>query len=377
MSIITRSVVVLAACLVGMVGLSARPATLSVTSGNGEYRVVDYGATCNGVADDTLAIQAALVAAFPGGTVVLPDRRCVISQPLEFRDPSGAQSTAFISMRGTNPITSQLAWRGPTNVAAIKLIRNKYFTLERFGLLNMAVGRGTSIGILLGGYGTAGGTETLEGDIRMVVVQGFGVNIQAGDSGSAASEIRYDHVTLTGANICWQNENANTLNHVFTMLSTGDCGVGVKQNVGNLAVRGGSTYSNGMDFQVWGTTTDIEGMRAELPVGGVFVRAEIAGAVRVAGNITKGDAGLSTRSVSIWIARSMTISDNWFGAPVVLDMYVGGGALALTNNRVRGTATAPVIYTRQVGGAGYRFVANWDWVTGLSYPDASGFRDDH
>lgn len=335
------------------------------------YAVTDYGALCNGQSDDTAGIQAAINAAFPGGTVVLPATRCVISQTLVFGDTTSAQRTSFISLEGSNPESSQLAWKGPSSGAAIRLVRNKYFTFQRMGLLNMTGARGTLAGIELGGYGTAGGTETLQGDFRHVTVSGFNVNIQAGANGAASSEIRYDHVKLSSANICWQNENFNTLNHVFTMLGLSSCGVGVRQWVGNISVRGGATDHNGIDFLLDGDQAIIEGMRSELDSGGTFVNVHILnGAFRMAGNIVTGNRGIA---LDANVMRYATIEDNVLWSPIIVRDYVLPGALVLENNHVWSDGDTPVSYMRY-GGGRFRFYGNANARTWQAFPDVTGAR---
>ena len=338
----------------------------------GQFAVTDYGAVCNGTTDDTLAIQATIAAAFPGGTVVLPATRCTISQTLVFGDPTSAQRTSFISLEGSNPITSQLAWKGPTSGVAIRLVRNKYFTFQRFGLLNMAGTRGSLTGIELGGYGNAGGTETLQGDIRQVNVQGFNINVQAGANGAASSEIRYDHLELSNANICWQNDNFNTLNHVFTMLTMGSCGIGVRQWVGNISVRGGATDHNGIDFMLDGDVAQIEGVRAELDPGAIFVKVHILNsALRLSHNIVTGAMG---EALHIYVARFATVVDNLFRSPIRVEQYVWPGMFLLENNMLWAPAMDSPVDWPARNFSRYRFAGNANLSNWQQFPDAAGVR---
>lgn len=209
----------------------SRPAT--------ELRLLDYGAACDGHTDDHDAIQAAFDAAdaMGGGTVVWPARTCSTAQTVVLG--GHADHDSFVGIRGAGSGVSRLVWTGGADGTALELSHDKYFTIQGLGVQNSA-GRGTTTGIRLTGPLTVG-TQTLGGVFEQVSVIGFHVGIQAGQRvGRATSEILYTSLTLASNDIGWQNDDWNTLNHVFLMLQLGQNGIGVNARSGNFYVDGGS-----------------------------------------------------------------------------------------------------------------------------------------
>lgn len=315
------------------------------------FYVVDFGAVCNGQTDDTVAIRAAIHAAQPGGTIMLPARACNISDTLTLGDDSGQQATTFLSIKGSNPITSKLNWVGASGGTALALVRNKYFVLENFGILSFS-SRGSSTGIAFSGYGT-GGTETLSGTLRNVMVQGFHIDVAAGGGGVATSEMLYQSVSFLDADVCWLSNDLNTLNHIFTLLQLGNCGVGLQQQVGNVAVYGGSTYGDGVDFSLAGDNATIQDVRAELNAGSTFIFVNNLKSFRASGNMTTGDSGSTTLSLDLRVAERATVESNLFLSRIRLLSYVNPGDLLLVNNSVNGDTTRPVFIDPQWGGESY------------------------
>lgn len=97
------------------------------------YDVRSFGATCDGVADDTTAIQAAITAAGTGGIVYIPAGTCNISTTLTVGDGSVAgQSTVnSISLigngigaldgQGTVAWGTRLVWTGAANGTMLEI----------------------------------------------------------------------------------------------------------------------------------------------------------------------------------------------------------------------------------------------------------------
>jgi hypothetical protein len=213
-------------------GQGSRPA-------GGDFRLLDYGAVCDGHTNDHDAIQAAANAADAagGGTIVWPARTCATAQTVVLGGHADHQS--FIGIRGAGSAVSRLAWTGGPTGTALELSHNKYFSIRGLGVFN-GPDRGTTTGILLTGPLTVG-TQTLGGIFEQVAVSGFHVGIQAGQRvGRAASEILYTSLTLASNDIGWQNDDWNTLNHVFQMLQLGQNGIGLNARSGNFYVDGGS-----------------------------------------------------------------------------------------------------------------------------------------
>lgn len=76
----------------------------------------DFGAKCDGVTDDTVAIQAAVAAAHTGVRIVQPSGVCLTSQPLSFTKPVywHAEAGARIKLTGGNhDYVVQIDLRGP------------------------------------------------------------------------------------------------------------------------------------------------------------------------------------------------------------------------------------------------------------------------
>lgn len=107
-------------------GLSAGAATAAqtaITSGSdapGVVFAVDYGMVCDGVADDTTALQDAINAAISaneGGEVILPPGTCNLSDTIEIYSVRG------LRLRGTGGLTT-LYWErtAPNNVPMLDLL---------------------------------------------------------------------------------------------------------------------------------------------------------------------------------------------------------------------------------------------------------------
>jgi hypothetical protein len=236
----------------GAGALAAAQQAAAPRPGAADVFLVDFGAVCDGRTNDHDAIQAAFKAAdaLGGGTVVWPARDCATASTVV----AGGQPdhASFVSIRGAGSEVSRLVWTGGPSGTALELSYDKYFTVRGFGVSN-AGDRGTTTGILLTGPLTVG-TQTLAGIFEQVLVSGFHVGIQAGQRvGRATSEILYTSITLASNDVGWQNDDWNTLNHVFHMLQLGQNGIGINARSGNFYVDGGSGSNAGTaEFRISG-----------------------------------------------------------------------------------------------------------------------------
>jgi hypothetical protein len=233
-----------------------------------EVNITDKGAKCDGATDDSGAIQSAINAVAAGGLVVIPAHTCAFATTLVFGDATdGLQTTTYIGLRGAGPVASRLLWTGSTSSPAVKMVRNKYFYVADVQIANNGV-RGTSIGLLEGGYGGVG-TETVGGLFEHVLITGFHVDLQAGDSSNsaAASDNEYHYIELDNADTGYLQAVGNDFNHLFFDLNLGSNATGVEIGNGNFLVVGGSTFGN--------TTVDYN-LHSNNPVTVRGIRGEVA-----------------------------------------------------------------------------------------------------
>src|SRR5262245_37172511 len=91
-----------------------------------------YSAVCNGINDDSTALQTAINAALAagGGDVLLPVTPCRFYTPLTVGPaPKGY---AYVNFVGQSPDTSRLQYCGPNTETAITLSRVGYFQWRMF-----------------------------------------------------------------------------------------------------------------------------------------------------------------------------------------------------------------------------------------------------
>lgn len=77
----------------------------------------DFGAKCDGVTDDTVAIQAAVAAAHTGVRIVQPAGVCLTSQPLSFTSPAfwyGDDGARIKLISGSHDYVMEIDLRGPS-----------------------------------------------------------------------------------------------------------------------------------------------------------------------------------------------------------------------------------------------------------------------
>jgi hypothetical protein len=233
----------------------------------------------DGVADDTLAIQAAIDAVdnAGGGTVRLPRGSYKITATLIINRSSTFKT---INLMGEGMLATRILWLGPTSGAAIRVNGLKRYIFEGWSLENR-VAKGTTTGVLVqrdSGTGTQSGSTSW----RNISVSSFATGIQIGNSAitQAGSEFLFDNLLLLRNDIGCLIQDGNSLNFAFTMLEMGGNGTGLQVlSGGNVSVYGGSaSYDTVADF--------------DLRPGGVFTiigfRSEHANRFLIGGNTSAG-----------------------------------------------------------------------------------------
>jgi len=233
----------------------------------------------DGVADDTLAIQAAIDAVdnAGGGTVRLPKGNYKITATLVVNRSSTFKT---INVMGDGMLATRILWFGPPSGAAIRVNGVKQYIFEGWSLENR-VAKGTTTGLLVqrdSGTGTQSGSSSW----RNISVSSFATGIQIGNNAitQAASEFLFDNLLLRRNDIGCLIEDSNSLNFAFTMLEMEANGTGLQVlNGGNVSVYGGSASHDGIaDF--------------DLRPGGVFTiigfRSEHANRFLIGGNTSAG-----------------------------------------------------------------------------------------
>ncbi len=227
---------------------------------------LDFGATGDGVTDDTAALQAAVDAAESSGRrLYIPKGTYSLTSTLNISTGGAAGSEKYVSIYGDGPTLTKLRWDGATTGNAVNVTYNKFFHLKQFGVYN-GVAKGTTIGVLLGGPLTTG-TQTLAGIFEHILIDSFNIGMLAGAyTGHAASEILYVHCYFQSNDTGWKNADLNTLDHQFIMLLIGANGTGLDVNSGNCSVQGGSASGSSVaDFALSnaGTPFSVRDFRSE------------------------------------------------------------------------------------------------------------------
>ncbi|MEO8070238.1 MAG: hypothetical protein ABI652_02470 [Acidobacteriota bacterium] len=313
-----------------------------------ERSLLEFGARCdNGATDDTEAIQAAFDAAATGSgarTIIWPDRTCRVSRTITVGGGAGpADGATFISIRGSTPAASKLAYDGADRTVALRISLNKYFRIEGLGIHNMRP-RGDRIGIQLTGPNADGGTQTLAGQFDAVAVDGFHYGVVAGDRAivAASSEIRYTNLILGSNDVGWLNQTLNTLDHYFVNLQCGENGRCLQIDSGNAYVDGGSASNDAIDFYGGGVsgaggTVTVRNVRSE--GAGRFVKLAASQAEwLLEGNMTAGPSGTDLVAVEIGnggYASHVILTHNVLAGKVLINAP-GRTNIVMTGNTVIG-----------------------------------------
>ncbi len=328
-------------------GGTSAPATVLLT---------DYGAVCDGSTDDTAAIQAAFDAAASAsyqyaGTVLWPAKTCRITSGVTIGNADAPLGQVFVSIQGAGPAKSKLSYDGASDGIALLLKRNKYFTITGFQVVN-AGSRGTTRGLVLGGYGGVG-TETLQGHIDRSSVSGFYQGIAAGmpdgaDGAVASSDMLYTLVELENNTYGWINDNwdLNILNHTFLGLNLAFNTYGLKTAEGNVEVRGGSTtHNDNADFWITGGNIAISEIRAE--VKNRFLLGSAGNVVTVRDCLLQPSGAPSDIVIELLTTSATAITNTRFTSSGTMSVHADSHPrqLLLSNNYYDAEITWPFVVT--------------------------------
>ncbi len=237
------------------------------------YNVRDYGATGDGKADDTVAIQSAINACdnAGGGTVFFP--------PGHYNETGlivGAYAAStnhrqtYVFLEGGAPHASVLRYTGPNTGIAVRTQALIGGGIKRLDIVN-AGKRGTTDGLQTSGPAGSNGTSTNNCILEQVSISGFHNGWHTSANGSpTSSEITANNLVLSNCDNGFYNDSFNGLNFVFTQLQTTGNTVGVWARMSGVYVFGGAASGNGTDFVFNnGGTNTIHGFRSE--TGGKFI----------------------------------------------------------------------------------------------------------
>lgn len=352
-----------------------------------EISPLDYGAKCDGAADDSRALQRALdaAAAVPAGTLVLPPRTCVFKTGLIVGGAKGG-SYSHVNIRGVSEDVSRLSFAGPDAGADVALFIKHvgFFRMESFaveGPLHAKKHAGKTVGIKLGDNGGTGGTQTVQGTFNHVAVSGFHIGMIAGDS-DAASEIDCYRCRFSGNAIGWTASGYNSLNFLFYGVDLSNNGIGMAmggpQVTDGPKIYGGAASQNDVDFSFGNTfgPTLIHGIRSE--TAGLFIKGGAA-QLTVDSCVVTASVNDDGRLIDLTAGQLSIRNSTLFGS-IRYVINDSSGSVIIENSQIRGAdAWEPVVYGRPdsgVGGISYRYFNNVrlpaDNGAPANYPDAEG-----
>lgn len=288
------------------------------------FNVKDYGAVGDGIADDTVAVQAALTAAITGrsgGTVYAPTGTYLISDSLTCDDPAGAFQNS-ISLIGDGPSLTTFRWAGGQSgfPACLNYYGQAFTRLQGFALVNSAETPGETVGLWFQGSpadgesGTAGGSCVID----QVAASGFSRGIIIGaDPGRAISEVLILRPEFHHCDIGALVVNQNTLCITVVLPQLHHNTIGIKfAAAGSGSVYGGSMSYNGTDI-IFDTGGVISGVRSEL--AGLFLDLNTGPCV-IDGCVVQGGTG--TPNVAVRTASgTLTITGTWLEGAIEVSSY--------------------------------------------------------
>lgn len=236
-----------------------------------------FKAVCDGVADDTAKLQAAILYADtpPFKTIRLPPSLCRTTDTLTF----GNQPTRYseISVYGHSEYVSGISYAGPADRPAIAIRHMSAFRWSRFAVTRAGV-RGSTIGIYLDGPvgSNTGGTMNTTITFEHINASGFYAGIMAGGY-DAASELDCRQCGFANNDIGFTSVGYNSLNFWFFGSHFGQNGIGIKMGgpwvSESVHVVGGDSNGNGTDFWCGNTfgVLSIQDFRSELNTTGRFL----------------------------------------------------------------------------------------------------------
>lgn len=238
--------------------------------------VLDFGAKCDGVTDDSLALQNAINSAdtAPYTTLQLPAATCTFQTPLVIGDHLSRY--CMINIIGESEYASILNYTGSMSQAALSIRHCSAFQWSGFSIQSGQYANfsthGTSVGILLdkATAQSGGGTFNTSITFNHITVNGFHIGIMAGGDASA-SEIDCYQCGLNYNDIGWQSFTFNSLNFWFYGVHLGHNQIGMQMGGDGVHIFGGDSSGNLVaDFYFQGGfgTFSVDSFRAEITASG-------------------------------------------------------------------------------------------------------------
>lgn len=306
--------------------------------------VLDFGAKCDGVTDDSVALQNAINSAdtAPYTTLQLPAGTCIFRTPLIIGNHLSRY--CMVNISGQGEYASILNYAGSMSQAALSIRHCSAFQWSGFAVQSSQYAsfgtHGTSVGILLdkATTQTGGGTFNTSITFNHISVNGFHIGIMAGGDASA-SEIDCYQCGLNYNDIGWQSFTYNSLNFWFYGVHLGHNQIGMKMGGDGVHIFGGDSSGNLIaDFYFQGGfgTFSIDGYRAEITVAGAkFMTGATVGSYPTV---------ISIKNSSIIGSPGIVVADLG-GRTITLDgMYVVGLLNLFSNGSCQPIETSPTSF---------------------------------
>jgi len=235
------------------------------------FNVKDYGAVGDGVADDTVAIQAAVTATLEGtrrgGVVYAPLGTYKITSTVTLPDPDGGFQDA-ISIWGDGPTLTTFRWAGASTgfVPMFDVLGQAYCAYRGFGLANgTGAGRAETVGFWFRGDGHTGGTTGGSAIFEQVSAAGLSRGFIIGDTLDAISEVLFQLCSFSDCDFGVLAVGQNTLDLAWVLPTFSGNDVGLQFNgAGCGQVYGGSASNDTVDFKYsTGGAFTLSGFRSE------------------------------------------------------------------------------------------------------------------
>lgn len=289
-----------------------------------------FKAVCDGVADDTAKLQAAILYADtpPFKTIRLPPSLCRTTDTLTF----GNQPTRYseISVYGHSEYVSGISYAGPADRPAIAIRHMAAFRWSRFAVTR-AGSRGTTIGILLDGPvgGSSGGTMNTTITLEHVAMSGFSIGMLAGNV-EAASEIDCRQCGFSQNDIGFTSSGYNALNFWFFGSHFGQNGIGIKLGgpwvSDGVHIVGGDSNGNTEDIHCENTfgVLSIQDFRAEIGSGRQFLGGHNCYIVTVRSSVINSPGGQVT--IQLDKSHRFALYDSFVGGRIAVTEVEGFGS---------------------------------------------------
>jgi hypothetical protein len=325
-----------------------------------DYNVRDYGATGNGVHNDTASIQAAIDACdnAGGGTVFFPnghynEKGLVVGSLAT--SSKGHQSYVFLE--GSAPHAAVLRYVGSTSGVALKFSGTIGGGARRLDIVN-AGARGTTDGIQTSGRKGNNGTSTNNCIFEHVGISGFHNGWHTSANGNpTSSEITSINLVLSHCDNGFYNDSFNGLNFTFIQLQTVDNGVGIYAHSAGVYVFGGAASANQTDFRFENGGTDtIQGFRSE--TAGKFIDDSGPRSLSVLDCIAVALKGPT--AINLGTNNHISIRDSDIGGDIKANDRASGVAIDISNTAVQSKSIITI--GNGVTNGSYRIFGCWTCV---------------